>query len=57
MADNGTVKVKVVFDADPSKVGSTLNVTADEAHRLTRDGRAAYATDAQERKAEKALTE
>ncbi len=50
MAD--TVKVKIVFDADPSEEGKTRDVSALDARRMVREGRARYATEAQERKAE-----
>ncbi len=49
---NETVKVKVVFDADPSEEGKTRDVSPLDARRMVREGRARYATEAQERKAE-----
>ncbi len=55
MADD-KVKVTVVFAADMADTGKSIEVTAEEARIMVQDGRAAYATEAQERKADKALT-
>jgi hypothetical protein len=51
------VNVVHVFNADPSKQGSKEAVDAAVARQLVREGRARYATDAQERKAESAPVE
>ena len=56
MADEETVKVEIVFAADHNDHGKKVDMPVAEAARLVREGRVVYATDAQERKAEKALT-
>lgn len=56
MADD-TVTVTVVFAEDMADTGKTRQVTAEEARIGVRDGRLAYATEAQERKADKVLAQ
>lgn len=51
MAD--TVKVLITFSPDRAEEGKTKDVDKTTARRLVREGRARYATEAQERKAEK----
>jgi len=50
-----TVKVVIVFAADHNDHGKKVDMPVLEAARLVREGRVVYDTDAQERKAEKAL--
>lgn len=47
------VKVTVVFAPGGENEGKTIDMDAGEARNLVREGRVRYATEAQERKAEK----
>lgn len=47
------VKVVVVFAPGGENEGKTVDMDVDEARNLVREGRVRYATDAQEKKAEK----
>ncbi len=47
-----TIKVKIAFDEDPSKVGETRDVDPVTARIMVADGTAQYATEAQGRKAD-----
>ncbi len=55
MAEEDTVKVEIVFADGISDHGKKKDLPVAEAHRLVRDGRVKYSTEAQERKAHKLL--